>query len=136
MNRQNFDKKTRVEIIKRSTANGYPQCEYVLPINYPHIRCPETKGLEVHHNTKMDAMKSDADKARTKLTADDGLLLCKDHHKEESAIQAADLAKAIRVEARDLGADKPKRGFAKVSKEKPELRVAAGKSEIARRYGL
>jgi hypothetical protein len=128
MNRQNFDKKTRVEIIKRAGS----RCEFSTKAG---LRCGAMKGLEVHH-TAQDALVGDAEKAKRKLTAEDGQLLCRDHHKEESAMQAADLAKAIRVEARDLGADKPKRGFAKVSKEKPEMRVAAGKSEIARRYGL
>lgn len=132
MNRQNFDKKTRVEIVKRAAdKHGIARCEFI----ENGARCGSQKALEVHH-VRQDALVTDIDKAKRKLTAADGLLLCHPHHKEESAIQATDLAKAIRVEARNLGADKPKRGFAKVSKEKPEMRVAAGKSEIARRYGL
>jgi hypothetical protein len=131
MNRQEFDKKTRVEILQRAKyADGMPRCEFLYENGQ---RCHSTKQIEVHHNTKMDAMKSAADKATTKLTAADGLALCKDHHVEETAIQRADLAKAIRVEARNLGADKPKRGFAKVSKEKTPLRVANGINSLMRR---
>lgn len=130
MNRQEFDKKTRVEIIKRSCDERGPRCEFGA---LSGTRCGASKDLEVHH-VRQDALVSDVDKAKKKLTASDGILLCKFHHNEESAIQAADLAKALRVEARNLGADKPKRGFAKVSKEKPPMRVASGVSELARRY--
>ena len=71
MNRQEFDKKTRVKILQRAKyADGMPRCEFVDENGH---RCHSTKQIEVHHNTKMDAMKSDADKAKIKLTAADGL---------------------------------------------------------------
>lgn len=118
MNRQEFDKPTRRKIIQRACINGIPTCERV----ENGVRCACTKGLEVHHKD-MDAMKLDKSKP---LTADEGELICKPHHKEETAIQVSDFAKANHVRDRALGVDKPKKGFARVSKTKEPLRVAAG----------
>ncbi len=135
MNRREFSRSVRVEIITRARdAAGVPRCEFV----EAGVRCGSTKGLEVNHKA-MDAMTSDDDKAKRKLTADDGELLCVDHHREETKMQQADLAKARAQEAAHLGAkpppDKPlvSRGFAKVTKrDKEPLRVAAGLSGIWR----
>jgi hypothetical protein len=41
------------------------------------------------------------------------MLLCKPHHKIESAKQAPILAKCLRVEARHLGARRPRQPFPK-----------------------
>ncbi len=137
-NRREFLRGVRVEIITRAKdEKGVPRCEFV----ENGVRCGCTKGLEVHHASKMDAMTPDEEKRATKLTAKDGLLLCGQHHDEETKMQQADLAKARAQEAAHLGAkpppDKPlvSRGFAKVSrKDKAPLRVAAGIPEIFRRF--
>ena len=136
MNRQNFSKAVRLQIIRRASVDGKPQCERV----EDGARCGCTKGLEVNH-VRMDAMKSDEAKRTKKLTAKDGELICKPHHRVETKQQVADLAKAVRVEAAHLGAKKPaetpivSKGFAKVTKkDKPPLRVAAGMPEIFRRF--
>lgn len=132
-----FSRTVRAEIIKRAMHNGIPKCEHVYSNG---ARCGSIKGLEVNHKA-MDAMRSDDDKRKRKLTADDGELLCSAHHREETKRQQADLAKARAQEAAHIGAKPPpakpmvSRGFAKVSREKPPLRVANGVRAIARRYG-
>ena len=130
-NRQNFNRATRLAIIQRASVNGTPTCERI----EAGSRCGCTKGLEVNH-IRMDALVADDVKRAKPLTAEDGELICRDHHAVETKQQVSDLAKAVRVEAVHLGAKPPApRGFAKVSKEKPPMRVASGVSEIQRRYG-
>jgi hypothetical protein len=134
-NRQNFPKGVRLAIILRACVNSVPTCERV----ENGTRCGCTKGLEVNH-VRMDALVADSDKAKRKLTTEDGELICRAHHLVETRQQVADLAKAVRVEAAHLGAKKPtetpivSRGFAKVSKDKPPLRVAEGMPNIYRRF--
>lgn len=128
MNRQEFPKPVKREIVKRASIIGIPTCERI----ENGARCGCTKGLDINHKD-MDAMKL-IEAKRKPLTADDGELICKPHHNEETAIQVSDLSKAIRVEDKRLGINGPKKGFAKVSKEKPQLRVANGTPEIMRRF--
>lgn len=122
--RREFTKAVKVEIIKRATPQGTltpPWCE----------KCDTmAHRFEIDHRNP-DAMQIDK---TGKLTAADGWLLCIPCHADKTKIDVADIAKAKRVEAKDLGADKPKKGWAKVSKEKPAMRVASGVSELARRY--
>lgn len=129
-NRQNFPKPVKREIVVRASVGGVPTCEFVDDLG---VRCVCTKGLQLAH-VDLDAMKSDEAKKSSRLTAKDGLLLCKPHHTAYDAPAKADFAKANRVRDRATGVDKPKKGYARVSKEKPPLRVAAGMSEIARRF--
>jgi hypothetical protein len=129
-NRQEFDKPTRRAIILRSTVDGRPHCEWV---DESGVRCVCDKGLELAH-LDLDAMKSDEAKRNTKLTEEDGRMLCKPHHRAYDEAPKADFAKSNHVRDRALGVAGPKRGWAKVSREKPPLRVANGRSEINRRY--
>jgi hypothetical protein len=99
MNRREFDKRTKVAIVKRSMIEGIPTCERV----ENEVRCGCTKGLEVNH-IDMDAMQ--VDKSR-KLTANDGENICQPHHKRETKTQMGVLANTLRMEAAALGADKP-----------------------------
>lgn len=122
MNRQEFSKPIAREIVTRASIKGVPTCEFVDDLG---MRCGCTKGLELAH-VQLDAMKSDEAKRSTKLTAQDGLLLCKPHHKAYDAPFKADFAKANHIRDRALGVDKPKKGFARVSKTKEPLRVANG----------
>ena len=81
-----------------------------------------------------DAMQTDKSNP---LTAAEGQLLCLPCHAEKTKADVSDIAKAKRVEAIHLGVKPPApRGFAKVSKEKPPMRVASGVPEIARRFGM
>ncbi len=95
MNRRNFTKAVKIEIIKRATrADRQPACE----------RCGAVGvKMDVHHKV-MDAM--EIDKAR-KLTADDGELLCGPCHDPITATQRKHLAKALAREAKHLGATRP-----------------------------
>lgn len=111
MKRREFDKKTKAEIKKRcKVATGY-ECECCHAI---------VSDVEVDHEPA-EALVVDKSK---KLTAADGQGLCKPCHKLKTAIDKAKIAKAIRVEARYLGAVAPKqqirsRGFGP-RKPKPE----------------
>lgn len=100
MNRRNFTRATKVEILKRSMVSGIPTCEAI----GAGIRCACQKGLDVHHR-KMDAM--EIDKA-AKLTAADGELLCKPHHDPITKKQRKVLKKALATEAAHLGAKRDK----------------------------
>ena len=125
MARREFTKAVKVEIIKRATPAGTltpPWCE----------QCGAMAHKWAIDHIDPDAMQTDKSKP---LTAAEGQLLCLPCHDEKTKADVADIAKAKRVEAAHLGA-KPAtpRGFTKVSKEKPPLRVSAGVSEIARRF--
>ena len=87
MNRRNFVRAVRVEIIKRATRpDGQPACE----------RCGSIgRKLEIHHRV-MDAMETD--KSR-KLTADDGEAICSKCHDPITSEQRKVLAKALAQEA-------------------------------------
>jgi hypothetical protein len=111
--RRNFKRAVRVEIAKRASVNGVPTCEWIESSEdrgfVGGIRCACIKGLDLHHKDQ-DALQ--VDKSRP-LTANDGMLLCKPHHKIESAKQAPILAKVLAVEARHLGVRRPKQPFPK-----------------------
>lgn len=137
MNRRNFPRAAKVEILKRSLVNGIPTCEAVAG----GVRCAGTKGLNLHHDD-MDAMVLDEDKAVRKLAAADGRMLCKDHHDPITKEQRGVLKKVLRVEAKHIGATKPKgtiqsAGFAKAApKDRRLTKIANGPSGLARRFGL
>lgn len=137
MNRQHFSKPVQREILKRASINGVPTCEWV----DNGIRCVCTRGIELHHDSKQDAMKSDDDKAKIKLTADDGKMLCQPHHKPISKRQAGALASAIRSEDKRLGVVDPhKAKLVQPPKDrKPSFKTdqiaALREEQYRRRYG-
>lgn len=94
MNRREFTKSVKVEIIRRATPNGTlmpPWCE----------KCDVmAHKFEIDHRDP-DAMQTD--KSR-RLTAADGWLLCIPCHAEKTVKDVADIAKAKRREANHLGA--------------------------------
>ena len=91
---------------------------------------------EIHHIVE-ERMRPIGDKER-KLTTADGMVLCLVCHPRETKQGAADMAQAKRREAADLGLERPgKQKLRKAEKkERRPLRVANGKPQIARRYGL
>jgi hypothetical protein len=112
MARREFSKSDKVAIIKRATINGQVLCEHGL--------CRAVcRKWEIHH-LEMDALQVDKSK---KLTPKDGLLLCIPCHKEITKAQAPILAKAIRREAKHLGA--------KASKQKIPSRPKADREPKA-----
>lgn len=127
-NRNEFDRKTKVQIIKRSMINGTPTCERIEDSSghgfVGGIRCGCTKGLEVNHKA-MDAMKT----KKRKLTVDDGENICKAHHRIETSGQMAMLANTLRMEAKHLGADKPNK--AKIARP-PKARRSTFKTDQIR----
>jgi hypothetical protein len=132
MTRRNFDRATKVAIIKRATIDGVIRCE----------RCGiPTRRFEIHHKIA-DAL--EINKSR-KLMADDGELLCKDagrescHGRQTAEHDVPAIAKAKRREARHLGATRPKqsiknRGFDPVPRAHADREAVKGMSEIARRF--
>ena len=134
MNRREFDKRTSVEIVKRSMIDGKPTCERI----DEGKRCNCTRGLEINH-IKMDAV--EIDKSR-KLTAADGENICKAHHQVETKEQMAMLANTLRMEAKHLGAEKPNKQ--KVAQRPKPTRTTFKTDQIrahreaayARRYGV
>jgi len=96
MSRNEFKRDVRVAILKRSTVNGMATCEAV---DEQGVRCACTKGLALHH---VDGDAFQIDKTR-KLTAGDGMMLCKAHHDPITRRQRKDLARVQAAEARHLG---------------------------------
>lgn len=131
MNRRNFSRPVRVEIVKRATRDSQVYCE--------HEDCGlPCKKFELHH-LKMDAL--EVDKSR-KLTAADGALFCIPCHDRESKAQAPILAKALAREAAHLGArtrrvvkikSAPMPVSERTAKRQPKPAVQ-GMSAIARRF--
>jgi hypothetical protein len=114
MARREFSTSVKVQIIKRATNHGIHVCE----------RCRAVcTSFEIDH-IKPDAM--EIEKAR-KLTAQDGQLICRMCHVIKTAADVKIIAKAKRVEAKHLGAVKPKgkiksAGFPKKERrERPKL---------------
>lgn len=113
MKRQEFDRATKAAICLRATdASGVLRCE----------RCGlavKRGGYDIDH-TIADGLR--IDKSR-KLTANDGMLLCKSCHGEKTPNDIAIIAKAKRVEANRLGIERrppvkiTSRGFASSRKE-------------------
>lgn len=115
MSRREFKRDVRVAIIKRSVVNGVPTCEWL----DNGVRCGCQKGLALHHDT-MDAMEVDK---TSKLTIDDGRMLCPPHHDPITKKQRKDLKRVQAAEARHLGDKDPRTqkiqspGFPKAAKE-------------------
>lgn len=95
MSRRNFDKKTKVVIIKRATIGGQQWCE----------KCGAlAKKFEIHH-LREDGLEVDKSKP---LTAKEGALWCEPCHDEHTRkFSTPAVAVAKRQEAAALGADKP-----------------------------
>ena len=116
MARREFTTAVKVEIIKRATPARrlYPLCE----------KCGSSVQMFEIDHIKPDAM--EIDKTR-KLTSDDGWLLCRHCHLEKTKGDVKIIAKSKRVEAKFLGAVKPKgkiksAGFPKKPRrERPRL---------------
>lgn len=114
MSRQEFDRATRVEIIKRATVKGVIRCEQC------GIQC---KKFEVDHIIA-DGLRIDK---RRKLTAKDGQLLCsgtpESCHGKKSPVDVAMIARAKRLEAAHIGAKAepahPIRSRNDLSRDKP-----------------
>lgn len=93
--RREFPKLVRVEILQRAkVATGF-RCE----------KCGAVVASGEVDHSKADGL--EIDKTR-KLTADDGQFLCIPCHREKTRNDVAMIAKAKRVEARHVGAAKPK----------------------------
>ena len=102
MNRQEFTKPVRFQIIQRARVGSTTfRCE--------REGCGAiVMGFEINHKN-MDALKDGfGSNKRVPLTANDGELLCKPCHREETKRQMASLAKAKRIEARHVGAHEPR----------------------------
>ena len=111
MARREFIKSVRVEILQRAKVPTGFQCEQCKAI---------VAGGEVHH-IKQDAMETEEDKKARKLTEADGAFLCYPCHDAETKAQAPVMAKVKRIEAKHMGAAKPKgqiasRGFQSAGK--------------------
>jgi 5-methylcytosine-specific restriction endonuclease McrA len=124
MSRKEFPRNVKVAAIKRATIGGNTICE----------RCGNlAMRFEIDHATP--------DGLGGEPTLSNAVLLCLPCHREKTSGDVASIAKAKRVEAKHVGATRPKqsiksRGFAKADKPKHEpLQVANGVPEIARRYG-
>jgi len=115
--RREFSRAVKVEIIKRATLN----CE----------KCGgRAIGFEIDHRNP-DGMQ--IDKSRP-LTADDGWLLCIPCHRKKTQTDVANIAKAKRIEARHLGAEKPnKTKIPHRKKERGPSRECAGVPALMRR---
>lgn len=124
MNRQNFLRQAKVDIIRRATRpDGQPACERCGAIG---VR------LEVHHRV-MDAMVLPEDKKR-KLTAADGEAICQPCHLPVTSEQRKILAKTLAVEAKSVGASRPKGSIPSAPKApRVQRELAHGVPEIARR---
>jgi hypothetical protein len=95
MARREFSKPVKVEILTRCKQTTGFRCEVC--------------GAVVTHG-QIDHTDADAlqiDKTR-KLTAEDGKFMCIPCHKAKTKIDVAMIARAKRIEARHLGADRPK----------------------------
>lgn len=105
--RREFTTGVDAEIRKRAKdAKGQLRCEL--------CGCAVSHG-EVHH-VKEDAL--EIDKSR-KLTAADGVFACVPCHKELTRVFIPIIAKVRRVEAKALGASRPKQSI----KQRPSQRV-------------
>ena len=96
--RQEFDRATRVDIVKRATKHGVTYCEKCgLP----------TKRFEIDH-TIADGLRIDK---RKKLTAEDGKLLCSGTpascHDKKTGADIKAIAKAKRREAKSFNVAAP-----------------------------
>jgi len=105
MARREFPKSIKVQIVKRAMQNnGVVYCE----------TCgQQTKQYEIDHKIP-DAMGGEP-------IASNAVLMCKSCHKEKTRADVGAIAKAKRVEARNLGIRKSGKGFPRREKEKLEL---------------
>jgi hypothetical protein len=121
--RREFSSALQLAIIKRATdPNGQVHCSIC------GIWVKSPREAQIDHVLE-EAMLSDADKARP-LTIAHGQLLCLPCHGDKTGQALTRLAKAKRIEARKHGI-KIKR-----SKTARPLKVAAGQTELQRRYGI
>jgi len=124
--RREFTKAVKVEIIKRASR---------MTFNYPRPYCEQCESsadkFEIDHITP-DGLSVDKS---APLTAKDGMLLCIPCHKEKTASDVASIAKAKRIEAKHIGADRPagklqSRGFPKSERASKIARVKIDKHAI------
>lgn len=109
MARREFPRSVKVAAIKRATVNGVQFCE----------RCGNLcVSFEIDHATP-DGLGGEPALANA-------VLLCKPCHREKTAGDIGKIAKAKRVEAKHVGATRPKakiksRGFAPTAKPAPKI---------------
>ena len=115
--RREFSTSARLAMIKRTTRGLAVYCEL--------CDCPCTR-WEYHHTIEEELV---VDKS-AKLTADDGLLICEPCHDNITATQSIPrVARAKRIEARHLGATRPKGTIKSAGFEKKE-RTHAGRAAL------
>jgi hypothetical protein len=131
--RREFTLSDRIAIRGRATdSQGRVHCERC------GRWCPKKADYQIDHVVP-EGMRPLADLQR-KLTPADGQLLCVAVcHPVKTKDDRGDIGEAKRREAAHLGIERPKRrkiNWGHSSEPKPKLKVAAGKSRIAREYGL
>lgn len=125
--RREFSKSVRVEIIKRATVGNQTICESC------RVAC---RKWEIDHKIA-EALIVDKSK---RLTAEDGELLCAGspescHGRKTALSDVPAIARAVRIEAKSVGASRPKGSIPTAPKQAREQRpLAHGVPEIARRY--
>lgn len=123
--RRNFSLRCQAAIIVRATVAGRVSCERC------GLWCKSRAAFEIDH-VLAEAMRPRLDRRRP-LTPADGQLLCLACHDEKTRGDLGAIARAVRREAKALGAHKGDRQ----RKERPPLtKRVAGKPRIAREYGL
>jgi len=118
--RREFTQKVKVEIIKR--------CSWGIRKINPH--CEQCN--QIAHKFEIDHRDPDAmqiDKSR-KLTAEDGWLLCIPCHNAKTKTDVANIAKAKRVEAKHLGARRPRQPMPKGAKLRGPERAHEGRQSL------
>jgi hypothetical protein len=129
--RREFTITDRIAIVGRATdASGKVHCE----------RCGKwcrKKADRAIDHIVAEGMRPAVD-LRRKLTPADGQLLCLDCHTPKTKTDKGAIAKAVRLEAAQVGAKPPPRrkiNWGHAREPKPPLKVAAGKPRLAREYG-
>lgn len=105
MARQEFPRAVKVAAIKRATVNGQVYCEA--------CGCMTKGKFEIDH-VRPDGLLGEP-------TIENARILCVACHKEKTKSDVRSIAKAKRVEARNLGIRKSGKGFPRREKEKLEL---------------
>jgi hypothetical protein len=129
--RREFTISDRIAIVGRATDGaGKIHCEKC------GRWCRKKRDYEIDHRIP-EGMRPLADLLR-KLTPVDGWLLCVEVcHSSKTVEDKGDIAKAKRREAAHVGVKPPRRkiNWGHERQGKPPLKVAKGKSRIAREYG-
>lgn len=133
-NRREFTRAVKLAIIKRATRAGVVHCE--------ECQQPASR-FDIHH-VRPDGLTIDK---RAKLTAADGQLLCAGsrqtcHWRRTAEIDGPAIKRAVRVEAKHLGASRPEgklngRGFPPPPDKKatrPARAPVPGRTGMQRRY--